>query len=150
MLQSTWGVVPIALPYAADNTTNSYSNDGEDFLQWAITIGYFCEFIGSITSYLATRKFWIPEFMVLNTMGSAVIVMAACNVAESWNSWEMKILLIMAVATNRFSFGWIMPLIPRELSRRFPDKKELLVRSNSLWSVYATIAIRFPLWYFTK
>jgi len=149
LIQVCWAVVPVALPYASSNTTISDSNDGANFLQWAIAIGYLTEFIGCLTSYLTTEKYWIRESIVLNTMANGVIVLAATNICV-WTSWEMKLLLMTCVAVSRFSFGWTLPLIPRELSRRYPDMKELLVRSNSLWSLYANIVIRIPMWIFTS
>jgi hypothetical protein len=145
----TWSVVPIALPYAATNTTDSARNDGANFLQWAIIMGYIMEFLGVTASYIPTGKYWITESIVFNTMGTTVIVLAACNIGK-WSSWEMRILLITAVCASRFTFGWCMPMIPRELSRRYPDAKELTVRSNALWSLYATIVVRLPLWYFSR
>jgi len=148
-IQMTWSVVPLALPYAATNTSNSTGNDGENFLQWAIIMGYIMEFLGATTSYIPTGKYWITESIVLNTSATVVIAIAACNIGE-WSSWEMRISLIIAVCVNRFTFGWVMPLIPRELSRRYPDAKELTVRSNALWSLYANILVRLPLWYFSK
>jgi len=144
MIQLSWAVVPTALPYAAANTTSDES-DGEDFLQWAIIMGYLTEFLGSSSSYIPTGNYWIRESIAVNTMSNGIIILSAFGVGE-WSSWGMKVLLMTGVAISRFTFGWTMPLILRELSRRFPDKKELLVRSNSLWSLYANIVIRIPLW----
>jgi len=149
MIHFTWGVIEVALPYAADNTTSSDANDGENFLQWAIAIGYLTEFLGSITSYMPTEKFWIRESIALNTFANGVIILAAANVGV-WSSWVMKFLLMTSFVVARFSFGWAMPLIPRELSRRFPDKKELVVRSNSLWSLYANVVMGVPLWIYSS
>jgi len=145
-IQMSWTVVPSALPYAAENTTNSFENGGENFLQWAIVIGYVTEFLGTVSSWIPTEKFLIPESVALNTFAAGVIGIAACNIGD-WTSWGMRIGLMIAVAVNRFSFGWLIALIPRELSRRFPDSKELLVRSNYLWSLYANIVGKFTLWY---
>merc|ERR1719397_1166972 len=145
MIQLTWGVIEVALPYACDNTTNSDTNDGENFLQWAISIGYFMEFLGNVTSYIPTGKFWIRESLALNTIANGVIILAGANFGV-WSSWGMKFLLMISFVVARFLFGWVMPLIPRELSRRFPDKKELVVRSNSLWSLYANVIVGVPLW----
>jgi len=149
LIQVSWAVVPIFLPYASNNTTNSDANDGANFLQWAIAVGYVVEFLGCLTSYFPTEKFWIKENIALNTVANGVIVLAGCNFGV-WSSWGMKLLLITSVAVSRFSFGWTLPLIPRELSRRFPDKKELLVRSNSLWAIYANIVVRVPMWMFSS
>jgi len=146
MIQLTWSVVPLALPYAAENTTSTFGNDGENFLQWAIAIGYVLEFLGSVASYIPTGKFWIPESIALNTISTGVISMAASGIGQ-WTSWGMRLVLIVAVASNRFAFGWAMPMFPREISRRYPDLKELLVRSNALWSLNANIIIRFVIWY---
>lgn len=112
-------------------------------------MGYIMEFLGSVLSYFPTEKYWIIEAMILNTMSTVVIVIAACDVGE-WYLLGMKLLLAVVIGINRFSFGWVMPMVPRELSRRFPDMKELLVRSNSLWSLYVTIIVRVPLWYISK
>jgi len=146
IIQCTWAVAPIALPYAAENTKISTGNDGENFLQWAIAVGYLMEFLGSASTYIARKKFFIPESMALTTIGAGVIVMAAFNVGD-WSSWWMRVVLMITVGASKFFFGWVDALIPRELSRRFPEKKELVVRSNSLWSLYASIVIRLPLWY---
>jgi len=145
MIQLTWGVVVVALPYASDNTTNSDVNDGENFLQWAIAIGYLSEFLGNATSYIPTGKFWIRESIAINTIANVVIILAGANFGV-WSSWGMKFLLMTSVVVARFLFGWTMPLIPRELSRTFPDKKELVVRSNSLWSLYGNVIVGVPLW----
>jgi len=145
VMQLSWGVIELALPYASDNTTNSDANDGEDFLQWAIGLGFLTEFLGNVTSYIPTGKFWIKESIALNTITNGVIILAGANFGV-WSSWGMKFLLMTSFVVARFLFGWVMPLIPRELSRRFPDKKELVVRSNSLWSLYANVIVGVPLW----
>jgi len=145
LIQVCWAVVPVALPYASHNTTISGAHDGANFLQWAVAIGYLTEFLGSVTSYAITEKYWIRECIALNTIANGVIVFAATNVCV-WTSWEMKLLLMASIALSRYSYGWTLPLIPRELSRRYPDMKELLVRSNSLWSLYANLVVRIPLW----
>jgi len=149
LIQVTFAVVPVFLPYASANTTNSDANDGANFLQWAIATGYLTEFLACSTSYIPTEKFWIKESIALNTVANGVIVLAGSNFGV-WSSWGMRFLLMTCVALSRFTFGWTLPLIPRELSRLYPDKKELLVRSNSLWSIYATIAVRVPMWIFTS
>jgi len=145
MIHLTWGVIVVALPYACDNTTSSNANEGENFLQWAIALGYITEFLGSVTSYIPTEKFWIRENIALNTIANGVIILAGANVGV-WSSLGMKFLLMTSFLIARFSFGWTMPLIPRELSRTFPDQKELVVRSNSLWSLYANVVFGVPLW----
>jgi len=145
LIQISWAVIPVALPYASFNTTTSEANDGKNFLQWAIAIGYLTEFLGSVTSYSSTGKFWIRQSIAVNTVSNGVIILAASNIGV-WSSWWMKFLLMSMVAVSRFSYGWTLPLIPRELSRRYPDMKELLVRSNSLWSLYANLVVRIPLW----
>jgi len=137
-------VVAAAFPYAVKNTTNLDANRSENFLQWGIAIGYLMEFFGSFLSYIPTGKYWITESMVLNTIANGVIILAANNIGV-WRSWQMKVLLIGSLVLSRLSFGWMMPLIPRELARRFPDKKELVVRSNSLWVLYSNIVVRVPL-----
>jgi len=137
--QVSWSVIPVALPYAAENTSNS--NDGDNFLQWAIALGYLMLLVGCVTSYIPTGKYWIRESIALNTMANVTILIAAGNIGE-WSSWAMKVVLITAVGVSRFSFGWVIPLFLRELTRRFPEKKELLVRSNSLWSLYANFIVR--------
>jgi hypothetical protein len=144
MVQMTWTVVPLALPYAAESTTNYGGNDGENFLQWAIAMGYFSEFFGSATSYIATKKYWITESIVFNTIASGVIVLAAYNIGD-WSSWWMRTGLILAVGVTRFAIGWATPMIPRELSRRYPAQKELLVRSNALWCLYGNVIVRVTL-----
>jgi len=145
VIQLSFAVVPAALPYAAKNTTNSDANNGENFLQWAIATSYLVEFLGSCLSYIPTGKYWIGESMALNTMANGIIILAANNIG-GWRSWGMKVLLMASLLISRLSFGWMMPLIPRELARRFPDKTELLVRSNSLWLLYSNILVRVPLW----
>jgi len=83
-IQISWTVVPIALAYAATNTTNSSENGGVNFLQWAIAVGYIMEFLGSVTTWIvtATGHFWIPESLALNTMAGGVIAIAACNLGD--------------------------------------------------------------------
>jgi len=149
LIQLSWAVVPVALPYTSKNTSNSDADDGANFLQWAIAIGYFSEFIACFTSYIPTENFWITESIVLNTVATGIIVLAGTNFGV-WSSWGMKFLLMSCVVLSRFTFGWTLPLIPRELSRRYPDQKELLVRSNSLWSTYANIVVRVPMWLFSS
>jgi len=143
--QWSWTVIPIALPYAADNTTISESNDGECFLQWAVAVGYVMMLAGSLGSYIPTGKYWIKENLILNTISNTVILIAASNIGE-WSSWPMRVLLMVAVSTSRFSYGWIIPMCMRGCARRFPEQKELLLRSSSLWSLYANILFRILLW----
>jgi len=143
--QWSWTVTPIALPYAADNTTTSAANDGENFLQWAIAVGYLMLLAGSLSSYIPTGKYYIGEALGFNSLANGVILLAAGNIGE-WSSWPMKFVLMTAVAVSRFSVGWVIPLCLREIQRRFPEKSELLVRSNAIWSLYANVTFRFMLW----
>jgi len=87
--------------------------------------------------------------MALNTMANVVIILAASNIGE-WGSWGMRVVLMTCLLISRLSFGWIMPLIPRELARKYPDKTELLVRSNALWVLYSNIAVKIPLWLLSR
>jgi len=144
VIQLSFAVVPAALPYAAKNTTNSDANKGENFLQWAIAIGYLMEFFGSVLSFIPSGNYRIGESMALNTIANGIIILAANSIGV-WTSWGMKVLLMGSVVLSRVSYGWMMPLIPRELARRFPDKTELVVRSNSLWVLYSNIVVRVPL-----
>jgi len=143
--QWSWTVVPIALPYAADNTTTSESNGGECFLQWAVAVGYLMMLAGSLGSYIPTGKYWIQESIALNTISNSVILIAAGNIGE-WSSWPMKIVLMTAVAVSRLAYGWAVPMCMRGVARRFPEQKELLLRSSSLWSLYSNITFRIILW----
>jgi len=142
--QWSWTVIPIALPYAADNTTTTESNDGECFLQWAVAVGYLMMLAGSLSSYIPTGKYWIEEFIALNTISNTVILIAASNIGE-WSSWPMKVVLMTAVSASRYSHGWVIPMCMRGCARRFPDQKELLLRSSSLWSLYSNILFRILL-----
>lgn len=146
MIQVSWGVIPTALPYAAANTTLD-EGYGESFLQWAIAMGYLTEFLGSASSYIptVTGNYWIKESLAVNTLANGIIVLSAFGIGL-WSSWGMRFLLMSGVAVSRFTFGWTMPLILRELSRKYPGKKELLVRSNSLWVLYGNIVFRIPVW----
>jgi len=147
--QWTWTAVPLALPYAAENTTTSSASDGEDFLQWATAVGYLMMLIGSVVSYIPTEKYYLKETLAVNTMANALVLVAAGNIGD-WSTWTMKTILMTAVAASRFSIGWFVPLCFRELTRRFPKKSELLVRSNSLWHLFSNIICRSIVWLFSS
>jgi len=147
--QLSWTVIPIALPYAAEHTSNEESNAGENFLQWSIAMGYIMYLAGSLGSYIPTKKYWIRESLILNTISNGVVLIAACNFGD-WSTWPMKLVLMTCVMASRFTSGWVVPLFLRELIRRFPDQKELLVRSNSLWSLYGNIVFRLLLFMITR
>lgn len=140
-------MIPVALPHAASNTNNW--DKGEDFLQWTIALGYCMMLFGSLASYIPTGKYWIGESLVLNTMSNTVILIAASDLGD-WTTWPMKAVLMLSVMASRFSVGWVIPMGLRELSRRYPDQKQLLVRSNSLWSLYANVVCRILLWMFAN
>jgi len=147
--QLSWTMVPIALPYAAEHTSNKESNSGEDFLQWAIAMGYIMVLAGSLGSYIPTKKYWIRESLILNTISNGVVLIAAGNFGD-WSTWPMKLVLMTCIMASRFTFAWVIPMCLRELTRRYPDQKELLVRSNSLWSMYGNILFRFVLFMITR
>jgi len=147
--QLTWTAVPIALPYAADNTTTSSSSDGEDFLQWATALGYLTLLLGSVASYIPTEKFWLKQTLIVNTMANLIVILAAVDLGD-WSTWLMKAILMTAVAASRFSVGWFVPLCFRELAKRFPKRSELLVRSNSLWHLFSNIICRSLVWMFSS
>jgi len=148
MNQLTWTVVPLVLPYASKNTCHSYTNDGQSFLQWAVALGYLMLLSGSLCSYIPTKQYWLKEAFALNTIANGIIMLAAENVGE-WSTWTMRTILMASVALSRFSWGWFLPLCLRELAHRFPEKRELLVRSNSLWHLYSNIVCRFLIWMLT-
>jgi len=141
MDQLTWTAVPLALPYAARSTTHSYTNNGQSFLQWSVALGYLMFLSGSLFSSVPTKKYWLKEALALNTIANGVILLAAENIGE-WSTWTMKVSLMTAVAVSRFSWGWFFPLCLRELVCRFPERRELLVRSNSLWYLYSSVVCR--------
>jgi len=145
----TWTTSPYALPYAARSTSDSYTNDGQNFLQWAVALGYLMLLSGSLISYVPTKKYWLKEALALNTIANGVILLAAENIGD-WSTWTMKVILMTAVAVSRFSWGWFLPLCLRELAGRFPEKRELFVRSNSLWHLYSNIICRILLWMFSS
>jgi len=144
----TWTIVPLVLPYASKNTTHSYGNSGQSFLQWAVALGYVMLLSGSLLSYIPTKQYWLKGALALNTISNGVILLAAENVGE-WSSLMMKVVLMTAIAVSKFSWGWFLPLCLRELAHRFPEKRELLVRSNSLWHLYSNIVCRFLVWMFS-
>jgi len=147
--QLSWTVIPIALPYAAQHTSNEESNSGENFLQWSIAMGYIMMLAGSLGSYIPTKKYWIRESLILNTISNGVILIAASNFGD-WSTWPMKLILMTCVMASRFTCGWVIPLCLRGLIRRFPDQKELLVRSNALWSLFGNFIFRFTLFMITR
>jgi len=149
MHQLTWTAVPLALPYAAKSTTHSYTNGGQNFLQWALALGYLMLLSGSIISWIPTKKYWLKEAFALNTLANGVILLAAENLGE-WSTWTMKVILMTAVAVSRFSWGWFLPLCLRELAYRFPENRELHVRSNSLWQLYINVICKTLLWMFSS
>jgi len=138
-------VHPMALPYASENATGSDADDGVNFLQWAMSIGLFMGLAGALGSYIPTEKYWIREGIALNTISNGVVLIAAANIGE-WSSWLMNVVLMTSVAVVKFSCWWVLVLCMRELASRFPDYKELLVRSNSLWTLYGMIILRCILW----
>jgi len=142
--QWSWTAVPIALPYAAANTA---PNPGENFLQWATALGYLMLLAGSVGSFIPTKNFWLKETFAINTIANSVVILAAYNIGD-WGTWTMKVVLMTSVSASRFSIGWFVPLCFREIARRFPEKSELLVRSNSLWHLYSNIIFRALVWVF--
>lgn len=141
----TWSVAPIALPFAAANTSDSSTNEGVNFLEWATTIGLLAMLLGYMCSYLATEKFWIFETAVGLTVANGIILLAAANVGD-WTSWLMRALLMIAVGLSKMAFAWTIPLIFRAIERKFPEKSEVLVRSNSLWALLASVFVKTTLW----
>jgi len=145
--QWTWTAVPMALPYAADNTTTTSANSGENFLQWATALGYLMLLAGSLSSYIPTKKYYLIETFAMNTVANLVIILSAYDIGV-WSTWTMKVILMTAVAASRFSAGWFVPLCFRDIARKFPENSELLVRSNSLWHLYSNIIFRTLGWIF--
>jgi hypothetical protein len=139
----TWSVAPIALPLAAANTTST--SDGENYLEWAITVGLLSMLVGFLSSYFVTEKFWIFESLVVATFANGVILLAAANVGD-WSSWAMRTILMIAVALTRMAFAWSIPLIFRETERRYPENSEALVRLNSLWALVALAFFKPIFW----
>lgn len=142
----TWSLVPITLPYAAKNSVTT--DDGEAYLQWAISIGLLSMLIGYLSSYLATERFWIFESLVAATIADGIILLAAANIG-TWTTWPMQVLLMLSVAVSKMAFAWSIPLIFRDIERKFPENSEVLVRLNSLWALIASVLIKTTMWLFT-
>lgn len=142
----TWWTVPVILPYAASNTTDSSTNAGENFLQWAIAFGLLMMFVGYQSSYLATKNFCIVECAILSTLISLTIFLAALDVGN-WTSWTMRTILIAAVGLNRLLFGWSVTLLFREIKLKFPENGEAISRFATIWMIMASVIVMTVVWW---
>jgi len=141
-----WLVIPVVLPFAAENTTSSSTNDGENYLQWTGTVGLIGLLIGYVSSYFAKEKFWIWETLLIQTVTTAIILLAAADYGN-WTSWGMRVFLMCAVALNRMLFGWIITLLFIDIDRKHPKNGEALCRFSSLWSMVFSLIIMTILWW---
>jgi len=141
----TWWVIPVALPFAAENTTGSAST-GANYLQWILGLGFLGMLCGYLSSYLATDKFWINETLVLFSLMVPIVILAASDIGD-WTSWTMRTILMLAAVMTRVLYGWIIVLLFREIMLRHPENGEALCRYSSLWTLVSSIFILTLQWW---
>jgi len=104
-----------------------------------VVFGYF-------GSYFAREKFYIGESLVVFSLATPIILLAAANVG-SWRSWTMRVILMLAVVIQRLLYGWIVSLMYREIMLKFPEHGEALCAYSSLWCMVGSVIVLSFQWY---
>jgi len=141
----TWWVIPVALPFAAENTTGSTST-GTNYLQWIVALGFLSMLCGYWGSYFATENFWINQTLVLFSLMVPIVILAAMDIGD-WTSWTMRTILMFAAVMTRVLFGWTIVVLFREIMLRHPENGEALCRYSSLWTLISSIFVLTLLWW---
>jgi len=127
----------IILPYATANTDPEY-HLGSEILQWATALGIGGLLMGNIlSSFLGNeRNFHLVSTVILMTLLEVVVFLAVFDIPRGgfWRTKWAKLILILDVTMIRVAFGFVCPLVFRDIARRMPNISEKAGRLVAFWT----------------
>jgi len=134
----TWWVLNTILPFAAAATASTPDGIGEDVLQWASALGVIGLLFGTqLSSFVhEDMNFRLPHATVLLTLMLTPVVLACADYPKGgWTSVTGKVVIIVAVFIIRVAFGYMVPLIFRDINRKLgPEISEAAGQFCSFWT----------------
>jgi len=147
-LWASW-LMPVFLPYAADNTTSDGSADtGENYFQYATILTYVARLVGSFASHYVTEKFFIIELTIFETVIFPIFIFAVVGIG-TWSSWGMRTLLMAVIVLVQGAYGWCYPLIYRDISKKYPEHRGAFARCIALWAMAFSVFVLTLEWFAT-
>jgi len=139
----TWWIMTIILPYACA-TTDSTEQLGTAVLQWCAIVGTTGVWLGNVVSsfYGKDSNFHLQPVLLTMTCLALIVVFAMYDIPSS-GYWERhKLLLIADVSLLRSGYGYLTPLIYRDIAREIPDNSERAGRLMVFWTQVFSMIVK--------
>jgi len=144
MSAMTWWVLNTILPFASAATASDLGGVGEDVLMWASALSVLGLLLGTQLSSFVNEdmNFRLPHATALLTVMLVPVIMASCGYPQGrWKSRGAKIVIIAAVFIIRTSFGYMVPLIFRDINRKMPNISESAGQFCSFWTQAVSLLV---------
>jgi len=139
----TWWILSAILPYACA-TTDPKEHLGTAVLQWCTAVGITGLLLANILSSFLGKdsNFYLEHALLAMTCLALIVVLAMYDIPGGGFWARYKFLLIADVALLRTGFGYITPLIFRDIARKMPERSENASRLMGFWNQIVSMIVK--------
>jgi len=139
----TWWIMVVILPYACA-VTDPVDHLGTDVLQWCTILGTTGLWLGNMSSSFYGKKsnFHLNLALLIMTCLAIVVVFAMYDIPGGGFWARYKLLLIADVALLRSGYGYLTPLIFRDIARKLPNISEKAGRLMGFWTQVVSMIVK--------
>lgn len=149
----SWWILLIILPYATANTDAEH-HLGSEILQWATALGIGALLVGNILSSFVgnERNFHLVPTVLLMTLLEVVVFLAVFDIPRGgfWRTEFAKCILVLDVTLIRIAFGFVCPLVFRDIARRMPEISEQAGRLMAFWTQVFSMVVNIIMFCMTS
>lgn len=149
----SWWILLVILPYATANTDHEH-HLGSEILQWATALGIGGLLMGNILSgFLSSeRNFHLVPTVLLMTLLEVVVFLAVFDIPQGgfWRTKLAKCILVLDVTLIRIAFGFVCPLVFRDIARRMPEISEQAGRLMAFWTQVFSMVVNIIMFCMTS
>jgi len=137
-----WWILLIILPFACA-ATDRQEHLGTGVLQWATCLGYTAILPGNILTGFLGRdaNFHILPVLLAMTFLELLIFLVAFDLPGNGFWSNAKVFLVADAMLIRLGFGYVTPLIYRDMARKMPNASEKVARLANIWELFASIIV---------
>jgi len=147
----SWWILLIILPFACASTDRK-GHLGVAILQWSTALGFGGLFLGNMLSSFLGKDSHFHLIPTLFAMGCLLIfVFLAMFKFPGGGFWvRAKFFLIADVILIRIGFGYITPLVFRDIARKMPSLSEKVGRLVAIWTQIFSMIMNLTMFISTK
>jgi len=124
---------------------------GSEILQWSTALGFGGIFLGNMLSSFLGKDSNFHLIPILFAMGCLLlfVFLAMFNVPGDGFWGRAKLVLIADVILIRIGFGYITPLVFRDIARKMPSLSEKVGRLVAIWTQICSMIMNFTMFILT-